>query len=363
MVLDKVYKAEELQAKEPLRNSREDFPDLTSHIEAFSEDVGAEIDDIQGEVEEGVGQIFPEEEQDQGILVHSEIDSLVNSIDLSSLEEPIRENSLGALEIGAEHHKTRIETELEEERLTLPGEVKIEVDFDVMDTFTARLLRRQALQKATTVEDSIKEAIKLALLNGAEEGLGTAEMARRMADKIESLSREHADLVARTETMSASRKGSQALAESTDLIAGKEWIATNDNRVRPWHAAMDGVVVPKDELFTVPSGWSGPPHYQPSSYPRSVRVVGEDQPFNCRCDQTPVLREDMPDDLRSLSDMGLEFHGLTKRQIELWKEYSKASEDTFETFWKRVKDDYSVSEVAERYNMSNNTVLKYNEAV
>jgi hypothetical protein len=95
--------------------------------------------------------------------------------------------------------------------------------------------------------------------------------------------------------------GSQALAESSDLIAGKGWNATDDGRIRSWHAAMDGEVVPKEDSFIVPSVSTGPDETQPSDYPREAFKVGDDQPFNCRCVQEPVLEEDMPDDVRSLN--------------------------------------------------------------
>lgn len=64
---------------------------------------------------------------------------------------------------------------------------------------------------------------------------------------------------------------------------------------------MHDTVVEKGEPFVVPSGWEGPPDYQPKSYPKSVQIVGEDQPYNCRCAHSPVLARDLPEDLTTLA--------------------------------------------------------------
>jgi len=61
---------------------------------------------------------------------------------------------------------------------------------------------------------------------------------------------------------------------------------------------MDGEVVSKEDSFIVPSVSDSD---QPSDYPREAFKVGDDQPFNCRCVQEPVLEEDMPSDVRSLN--------------------------------------------------------------
>jgi hypothetical protein len=188
--------------------------------------------------------------------------------------------------LSAEHHESELEDEAEE-RLTLPDEVKVEIGFDVFDTFTADVIRQEALSNATEIEDTIRDRLKNEILEGAQDGDNIPSIVDRIQGVKDSFTDSHAELVARTETLSASRKGSQALAESTDLVGGKEWIATDDSRTRQWHKTMDGTVIEKDSQFTVPKVSDD----QPDNYPRTARVVGEDQPFNCFDRKTEVLTE------------------------------------------------------------------------
>jgi len=357
---DKVLEA----TKDALRNEQgfDDVKGIVEHKEEFKDDVAEVFESI--DLDEQLRQEFPDEEQDGDLLVNA--DEIVNSVEFRDrLGSVIETNNLGALEMSAEHHEEDIERETEE-RLTLPDESKVEISFDVIDTFTADIIRQEALSAATEVEGSIKDRLKNEILRGAEEGESIREIRDRITDVKDSISRDHAELVARTETLQSSRKGSQALAESTDLVDGKEWLATDDSRTRAWHDTMDGTIVGKGDLFTVPNVSND----QPNDYPRSVRVVGEDQPFNCRCSQAPVLAEDMPDNVEQLQadfdnvtvDLGLptQKNGDCKK-LELWRKHSTEDETSFKQFWKRVTDQYSKSEIAEKFEMSKTTVYNWSE--
>lgn len=344
------------EKNKPLRNTRDDYPDLSTHIDELTESIAEIFQDIPSQLQEAITDAYPESDQERSVLINH--DTILNEIQLDELTDVIEERNKEAVQVSAEHHATRLQNNAEK-RYNLPSDCKVAIDFDLTDTFTLQSLREQALQSTTSINDAVRDQLATVLLQGAEEGNGIDKIQRSLKEAVESLSTNHARLVARTETLSASRQGSQALAESTNLIAGKEWIATNDARTRPWHKTMNGVVVAKNDLFTVPRGWTGPPHYQPTNYPRSVRVVGQDQPYNCRCSQSPVIREDMPDNIRTADDLTLK--GLTHRQVELWQSHAKPSEKTFQAFWTRVRDEYSTTKTAKNLEMSQNTVRKYDK--
>lgn len=352
------------QTKDALRNERgfNDVPGIVEHKNGMKSDVAQVFESIN--LEQQLEQEFPDDSQENGVLVNA--DEIVNSIDIRNrLGSVIESNNLGALEMSAEHHEQEIEQETEE-RLNVPEETKIEISFDIMDTFTADIIRNEALSAATEIEGTIKDRLKNEILNGAEEGEGIDKIKQRVTDTVSDISDSNAELVARTETLSSSRKGSQALAESTDLVGGKEWIATDDGRTRTWHDKMDGRIVPKDEQFVVPKvNNTKEGETQPSDYPRNARVVGQDQPFNCRCSQAPVLAEDMPDSVQQLSELeGVKVKlGVTERQKEVWEKYSKEDENSFEEFWKRVKEEKSVSGISDDYGMSRTTVYDWNKKV
>ncbi|MFB6208505.1 MAG: phage portal protein [Candidatus Nanohaloarchaea archaeon] len=353
------YKEKVLQdTKDALRNQRgfNDVPGIVEHKNELKQqvvDVFSSIN-INQELEEN----FPDESQENGILVNA--DDIVENISFRDrLASILESNNLEALEMSAEHHEQEVEQEAEE-KLALPEEAKLEISFDIFDTFTADMIRQEAVQSATTIEDTIKDRLKNTILEGASKGEGIPKIKDRVKKTVDSISDSNAELVARTETLQSSRKGSQALAESTDLVEGKEWLATDDARTRKWHDAMDGTIVPKDNLFTVPNVGSDD---QPNDYPRSVRVVGEDQPYNCRCSQAPVLNEDMPDDPRTLSkdydNVELDLD-ITERQFEIWMKHGK-DYNNFHEFWKKVTEEKSKSEIAEEFGMSKTTVYKWTE--
>ena len=65
----------------------------------------------------------------------------------------------------------------------------------------------------------------------------------------------------------------------SDVVTGKEWIATLDDRVRDSHADAHGQTVKIDEDFQVGDA-SGPA-------PGQMGEAGED--INCRCTIAPVV--------------------------------------------------------------------------
>ncbi|MDY6770015.1 MAG: phage portal protein [Candidatus Nanohaloarchaea archaeon] len=339
--------------REALRNDRSgEFPPLKSH----AEDLGRAVADL---FEDGVDDVvrdavdeFPDEDQDTSLVVDAA--DLAERFDVAErLEAELRASNLEAMEKAADHHAAKLEADLED-RLVLPEGTRIDIDFDLMDTFTAERIKEKAAQAATAVNDTVRRQIREVILDGAENGWSSQRIADELEERVGGEFRdEHAEVVARTETLSASRDGSQALAESTDLVDGKEWIATDDDRTRPWHAAMDGVVEEVNAAFTVPGGWKGAPHYQPRDYPRTVRTVGEDQPFNCRCAQAPVPAEDMPDTVRAALDHDAVTVDteLTEKQLEVFAEHSRDAGQSFAEFWRTVTENWTNQEIVDEKGM------------
>jgi len=346
------------QTKDALRNQHgfDDVDGIVSAKDDLKDDVATVFDSIS--LEDAVREAFPETEQDGEVLVDA--DEIVEAVEFRDrLASVLESKNLETLELSAEHHEQEMEDEAEE-RLTLPSEIKVEIGFDVFDTFTADVIRQEALSNATEIEDTIRDRLKNEILEGAQDGDGIPEMIDRIQTVKESFTDSHAELVARTETLSASRKGSQALAESTDLVGGKEWLATDDSRTRGWHSVMDGTVIEKDSQFTVPKVSDD----QPDNYPRTARVVGEDQPFNCRCSQAPVLAEDLPDELDAMQELsGVELDmGVTERQFEVWKQHG-TEYNSFAEFWKDSENSLSKSEMADRFEMSKSTVYSWSSSI
>jgi len=316
------------------------------------------IGDVEGEVgrllateleglEEVIEQIWPDEGSDESIVV--DVDRVLDDVHLrDDLLDPVVDGNTQAMQAAAEEDAARLEEALEEEFALHPEVAQISLDFDLQDTFAWEAMRRRAARNMVSVEESVKEQVRNVLLDVAEDGGDVQEATNALRDRVDEISDTHSRLVARTELPQASREGTQALGESTEVIGGKRWLASNDSRSRPWHDAMHEEVVGVDDDWVVPSGWQGEPHYQPSDYPRSAHIVGEDQPFNCRCVQQNVLEEDLPDDVRSLDEwrgIAVDVH-VTDRQFDVWREHAQSCED-FATMLDRLDGQQSRTQLAE----------------
>lgn len=338
--------------KDALRNQHgfDDVDGIVNHKDELKEDVAKVFKQI--DIADAVEREFPEQSLDDGVVV--DLDKIVGQIDFADrLASELETSNLDALEMASQSHAESLESELEN-RAVMPSECKIEISFDVLDTFTSEVIREEALKNATQIMGTVKDRLRNELLEASEQGEGIPKVKQRVQDTVDGLSDSEAELVARTETLQSSRKGSQALAESSDIVQGKEWIATNDNRTREWHNAMDGTVIPKDEQYTVPKV-SGD---QPNDYPRSARVVGEDQPFNCRCSQAPVLEEDLPDSVLEASaqfdSLELKTRDLSKKMIEIYVD-EDPRQDSFKQYLQDLFDRHGKSKAADKLEVSSRT--------
>jgi len=280
---------------EPMRNEREDdHPPVVGDIEELEEDLKQTIQQQVEVVYDALDDVMATKTKDFKTTLIP-FDQVVGKIAIAKpLLDPLIDGISDSVQQAAEHDKAKVERELSE----MTGEdVELDLDVDWKETNTFDILKDEAATRMESVEQDVQEQVRNTIQDVAEEDGDINDMTKALDDRVPEISENKARTVARTETMNASRAGSQALAESSELIAGKRWVATDDNRTRMWHSEMDGVIVEKDDEFTVPSVGDDD---QPDDYPRNTYIVGGDQPFNCRCSQRSVLEEDMPSDLKSL---------------------------------------------------------------
>lgn len=137
----------------------------------------------------------------------------------------------------------------------------------------------EAGNRIRMVSDVTLNRIRRVLQQGIDEGLGIEEIARRM-ENSNAVNRIRARVIARTEIVSASNRGSLLGAQSTGLTLNKEWITSQDSNVRTYqnssfdHAESDGDVVASNEPFIV----SG----EELEYPGDPRGSAGNV-INCRC--------------------------------------------------------------------------------
>lgn len=319
----------------------DEFPGVAALIPDLQNELGRLVETELGALEDVVESVWPEDESDSSTVV--DIDSILDDVQLrDDLLDPVVEANAQAMQDSADQEADRLEEELNEHFGLVPEVAEVSLDFDLSDTFAFAAMQRRAARNMVSVEETIKQQVRTVLLDVADSGGGVGDATEALADRVDEISESHSRLVARTELPQASREGTQALGEATDVVEGKQWLASNDARSRPWHDAMHEVVVAVDDDWVVPSGWQGQPHYQPDDYPRSAHVVGEDQPYNCRCVQRNVLDDDLPEDLQAMAD----YHGVTvdikvtDRQFEVWQANAREGE-SLRDLLERVDENHS----------------------
>jgi len=101
---------------------------------------------------------------------------------------------------------------------------------------------------------------------------------------MEGINRQRARVIARTEIITASNRGSLHGAKRTTEGLVKVWLDSNDDRVRRQHRAVDGQQAELDAPFDVAGS--------PAQYPGDPGLPPELR-IQCRCTQTYELKDSL----------------------------------------------------------------------
>lgn len=138
----------------------------------------------------------------------------------------------------------------------------------VLTAMDSRLevLAGQVTQTTRTIlEDQI-------LLQGVADGESIDQLAARVRGVFSNLRSWRATTIARTETVGGFNRASFVVAQHSNVVTGRQWMATDDDRVRDTHRDLDGEVV---------IGWQ-------TSYANGCLHPGDPmgpaaETINCRC--------------------------------------------------------------------------------
>lgn len=140
--------------------------------------------------------------------------------------------------------------------------------------FIEKYVREQAATRITGITQTGEKIVRRILERGIAEGLSVQQIANKLRTEWQQMTRWRAEMIARTEIISASNLGSYIGAQTTGLRLNKEWIATRDSRTRDDHASVDGAIVGMQQSFNV-----GGVDMQFPGEPNKPA----DQTVNCRC--------------------------------------------------------------------------------
>lgn len=160
-------------------------------------------------------------------------------------------------------------------------EYGIQLSFNLQDPRVKYWLEHDAGTMIRHINETTLEALRETLAEGVHAGEGIPKLAKRVSTVFADAKGRRATVIARTETLRASNFAAHEGMEQGG-IEKKEWIATQDSRVRDTHAAADGQIVNMAESFLV-GGY-------PAKYPCDPDLPPEES-IQCRCTVAGVIED------------------------------------------------------------------------
>lgn len=139
---------------------------------------------------------------------------------------------------------------------TTDGKAPVLGSFSLRNPKMSAFLDSYVSEPADTLPATSYENARRVIGEALDEGLSVPDASARLRERLEDLNKNRADLIARTELNRSQNSASLLQARESGVVKGKVWLATNDARTRPEHAALDGVEVGIDEPF--PNGLDAP---------------------------------------------------------------------------------------------------------
>lgn len=134
------------------------------------------------------------------------------------------------------------------------------------------------LREVRRITDTTRKILREKVAYGAENQLSLPEIRNLLVQ--EDINKKRANVIARTETVTALNHGSHQAARSLPVKMNKEWIAIHDNRTRHSHKEIDGEVRPLDEKYS-----------NGGQYPGDPELPGKER-IQCRCTEIHVAVRD-----------------------------------------------------------------------
>jgi len=130
------------------------------------------------------------------------------------------------------------------------------------------------MQAITRMTDTTKEQVRKQVAEGLDRQESYPELRDRLKENIEGINRKRANVIARTETVSAMGSARQKAALSLPFVMLKTWRSIHDKRTRHTHRSMDG----EQARLTEPYSNGG-------MYPGDPELIAKER-IQCRCTET-----------------------------------------------------------------------------
>lgn len=156
------------------------------------------------------------------------------------------------------------------------GELGVDGELDLgADSPMGRALRARAQRFAESTANTSWNSVGDLLARGVLDGQSLKEMGAGLSGLDDQWQGSRAEMIALTETHSASQEVATEAARESGVVGGRVWLSALDERVRDDHAEAHGQTVGLDEPFIVGGEECDAPGECPSP----------EQSINCRCIQ------------------------------------------------------------------------------
>ena len=152
------------------------------------------------------------------------------------------------------------------------------IRFDLNNPRVRRWLGERLRRFSTQVNETTKRAITAQLQAGEVAGEGIYDLQQRVKAVFHEATTARAEVIARTETVSASNMGALEAYRQAG-VREKRWLATRDTRTRDAHREADGQTVPMEGMFAVGG--------ELLDAPGQGRIAANN--IQCRCALLPVI--------------------------------------------------------------------------
>ena len=182
--------------------------------------------------------------------------------------------------------------------------IGLEPTFNMLNPLVTEHLREKSTRKIQgLVNETTRERLRAQLIEGVQAGESIPNLARRISSTFQEAKGPRATTIARTEVLTSSNFAAFEAFDQSGVVDVKEWLATQDDRVRDTHALLDGQQQAIHNPFVNVNG-------DTAMHPGAFGVAAED--INCRCTVLPVIEP---------VDVGAAFS--PEQRSAMWKQFDR----------------------------------------
>lgn len=160
-------------------------------------------------------------------------------------------------------------------------ELTTEIVFNARDESLLRWLQERSLRTAQLIQGVTDKDVLMSLWDVVYEGNYSIRKFVSALTESYAFSPQRAEVIARTEVISASRAGQYHGDVQSGLVIGKKWRSANQERTRPGHRMADGQIVPLEDPFLVANGRG---QLEPLMFPGDTSLgASASNVIQCRC--------------------------------------------------------------------------------